>query len=395
MMKWRGGTVTFKYDSFGRRIEKSSSATTSIYAYDGEALIEETNATGSVVARYAQGQDIDESLALLRGTTTDYYDADGLGSITSLTASSGSVAQSYTYDSFGNTTNSTGSLTNFFRYTAREFDTETNLYEYRARYYDSTGGRFLSEDPIQFDGGINFYAYTANDPVGLIDPSGMTPDSLMVNELRLINPQRWNLYSYSINNPITYTDPDGHDAIAVNFAGEVPVGGHEGIIVVHADGSATYAKFGPVHSGTPFDKGKVTVTQLAPVKLGANGLPTDASYKELAEEAGKAEGQPASTVGFNYFKTSEAESIMLSNWIKQFNDANTPDYAVNGTNCAAFCIAGLLKANAIKNENISLIPDRLFQLLSSRANQNYTWQGTTPQKEIVTHCIRHEDGSCQ
>src|SRR5580700_11743032 len=225
MMKWRGGTVTFKYDSFGRRIEKSSSATTSIYAYDGEALIEETNATGSVVARYAQGQDIDESLALLRGTTTDYYDADGLGSITSLTASNGSVAQSYTYDSFGNTTNSTGSLTNFFRYTAREFDTETNLYEYRARYYDSTGGRFLSEDPIQFDGGINFYAYTANDPVGLIDPSGMTPDSLMVNELRLINPQRWNLYSYSINNPITYTDPDGHDAIAVNFAGEVPVGG--------------------------------------------------------------------------------------------------------------------------------------------------------------------------
>lgn len=25
-------------------------------------------------------------------------------------------------------------MTNFFRYTAREFDTETNLYYYRARY---------------------------------------------------------------------------------------------------------------------------------------------------------------------------------------------------------------------------------------------------------------------
>lgn len=78
----------------------------------------------------------------------------------------------YTYDSFGNTTNSSGSLTNFFRYTAREFDTETNLYHYRTRYYDPIDGRFLSEDPIAFGGGINFYAYVGNDPVALIDPFG-------------------------------------------------------------------------------------------------------------------------------------------------------------------------------------------------------------------------------
>jgi hypothetical protein len=40
----------------------------------------------------------------------------------------------YTYDSFGNTTNSTGSVTNYFRYTAREFDSETGIYYYRSRY---------------------------------------------------------------------------------------------------------------------------------------------------------------------------------------------------------------------------------------------------------------------
>jgi hypothetical protein len=45
---------TFNYDPFGRRIEKISPTTTSVFAYDGEALIEETNATGSVVARYTQ-----------------------------------------------------------------------------------------------------------------------------------------------------------------------------------------------------------------------------------------------------------------------------------------------------------------------------------------------------
>jgi YD repeat-containing protein len=33
-----GGTVSFKYDPFGRRIYKSSSSLTSIYAYDGDNL---------------------------------------------------------------------------------------------------------------------------------------------------------------------------------------------------------------------------------------------------------------------------------------------------------------------------------------------------------------------
>jgi hypothetical protein len=87
-------------------------------------------------------------------------------------------------------------------------------------------------------------------------------------------------------------DPDGKDAIAVNFLKEVPVGGHVGIIVVHADGSATYARFGPEHAASPADKGQVTVRALNSVKFGSNGLPTDASYKELSEEVAKIEEQP-------------------------------------------------------------------------------------------------------
>src|SRR5574341_870046 len=49
-----GGTVTFKYDPFGRRVYKSSSSGSSIFAYDGDNLIEETSASGAVVARYSQ-----------------------------------------------------------------------------------------------------------------------------------------------------------------------------------------------------------------------------------------------------------------------------------------------------------------------------------------------------
>jgi RHS repeat-associated protein len=168
-----GGTVSFKYDPFGRRIYKSSSSGTSVYAYDGENLIEETNSTGAVVARYEQTQNIDEPLAMLRSSVTSYFHVDGLGSVTSLSNAAGSVANTYTYDSFGKLTASTGSLVNPFQYTARESDTETGLYYYRARYYDSNPGRFLSEDPIDFAGGINFYAYVQNDPLNLADPLGL------------------------------------------------------------------------------------------------------------------------------------------------------------------------------------------------------------------------------
>jgi len=59
-----GGTVSFKYDPFGRRIYKSSSSGTSVFAYDGDNLIEETNSSGAVVARYEDTQNIDEPLAM-------------------------------------------------------------------------------------------------------------------------------------------------------------------------------------------------------------------------------------------------------------------------------------------------------------------------------------------
>jgi RHS repeat-associated protein len=168
-----GGTVAFKYDPIGRRIYKSSSSSTSVFAYNGDNLIEETNATGTVVARYEQGLNIDEPLAMLRSSTTSFYQADGLGSITSLTNGTGSVANSYTDDSFGNLTASTGTLVNPFRYTARESDTETGLYYYRARYYDSTTGRFLTEDPAGFDVGTDFYPYAGNGPTNWKDPEGL------------------------------------------------------------------------------------------------------------------------------------------------------------------------------------------------------------------------------
>ena len=161
----------------GRRIYKSSSRGTSIFAHDGDDLVEETNASGIAVAQYAQPQGVDEPLAMLRSATTSYYQADGLGSVTSLTNAAGAAAQTYTYDSFGNTVAASGSLVNSFQYTGREFDPETSLYYYRARYYDPQTGRFVSGDPLGFFPGVNFYAYVDNSPVSLLDPWGLCPCS--------------------------------------------------------------------------------------------------------------------------------------------------------------------------------------------------------------------------
>src|SRR5438445_12275996 len=121
----------------------SGSRTRTKYLYDGPNLLEEVDQNGNVLARYTQSRGVDEPLAELRSGTTSYYEADGLGSITSLSNSGGSLANTYTYDSFGQLTTSTGSLTNPFRYTGREFDSEIGLHYYRARYYETLIGRFL------------------------------------------------------------------------------------------------------------------------------------------------------------------------------------------------------------------------------------------------------------
>ncbi len=130
------GTVTFRYDPFGRRIQKSGPLGTTNYLYSGLNLIEEVDGSGNVLARYTQGKQLDEPLAELRQGTTSYYEQDGLNSASSLSNSAGALSASYIYDSFGNLTSSTGSITNPFRYTGREFDQETGIYEYRLRYYD-------------------------------------------------------------------------------------------------------------------------------------------------------------------------------------------------------------------------------------------------------------------
>jgi YD repeat-containing protein len=69
------GTVTFKYDPFGRRIQKNSTLGTTNYLYDGLNILEELDGVGSLLSRYTHGSDdVDERLSEQRSGTTSYFE---------------------------------------------------------------------------------------------------------------------------------------------------------------------------------------------------------------------------------------------------------------------------------------------------------------------------------
>ena len=143
--------------------------------YDGEdILLEYDGPANTFVARYSHGDQVDQQLVLQKaGVGFFYYHSNHQGSITHLTDSSGTIANSYVYDSYGRQLTVFESVIQPFSYTGREYDGESGLYFYRARYFDAQTGRFLSEDPIRFRAGDqNLYRYVGNTPLNFRDPRG-------------------------------------------------------------------------------------------------------------------------------------------------------------------------------------------------------------------------------
>ena len=166
-------TANYKYDGLGRRVEKeviAGTTTVTKYVYDNEDILLELNGSNAIVARYTHGPGIDEPFIMEKNVQSFYYHADGLGSITELTNQTGTVAQRYTYSSFGKIESQLDpNLVQPYTYTSRELDLETGLYYYRARYYDGNTGRFMQEDPLKFGGGdVNFYSYVGNSSANFV-----------------------------------------------------------------------------------------------------------------------------------------------------------------------------------------------------------------------------------
>lgn len=161
--------ITYRYDFARRRFRKIIGTTNYDYIYDGQNLIGQRT-TG--VQDFVFGPGIDEPLATKIGANIYYYSVDGLGSVALLTDTNGAVQNSYVYDAWGVTRSQSGSLANPFAYTSREAN-EAGMMYYRARYYNPLIGRFVSEDPIAFEGGINFYFYSKANPILFRDPLGL------------------------------------------------------------------------------------------------------------------------------------------------------------------------------------------------------------------------------
>ncbi|KAF0145269.1 MAG: YD repeat-containing protein [Nitrospirae bacterium] len=202
--------VSFKYDPFGRRIEKKvagdDGTKTYNYVYDNEDIIleYETKTDGKVeTTRYTHGLGIDEPLAVEQKGNVYYYHADGLGSIIALTDKRQKTVQSYTYDSFGVMKQSGDKVKQPYTYTAREWDEEIKLYFNRARYRDPYTGIFTTKDPI---------LHPANGP-----PIGACRKS---DSSQMLDASQSHPYIYSNNNPITKKDPLGLFSIAGDCCGK-------------------------------------------------------------------------------------------------------------------------------------------------------------------------------
>jgi len=167
-----GIAASFHYDAQGRRTSKTISGAQTGFAYDGLTPVQELDGS-TVTANLLAGLGIDEYLTRTDANGARHFLADALGSTVALSDAAGDLPTSYTYAPFGATSLSGSPTGNTLDFTGREED-GSGLKYYRARYYHPALQRFISEDPIEFDGGdVNLYAYVGNDPIDGTDPLGL------------------------------------------------------------------------------------------------------------------------------------------------------------------------------------------------------------------------------
>jgi len=163
--------ASFAYDGRGVRVQKTAGGVTHSYVYEGANILEERFSSGQTYD-YVQGPGLDRTLARRdQAGAVSYYLADYLGSIAQTTNSAGTATLTREYDPWGNLLQGSGTVG--YAFTGREWDSEVSAYYYRARYYDPVQGRFMSEDPLGLKGGPNRYAYVSDNPLNLVDPTGL------------------------------------------------------------------------------------------------------------------------------------------------------------------------------------------------------------------------------
>lgn len=171
-----GKVIEYILDGQKRRVAKKiNGAIIEGYIYQSQTQIAAvTNATGVVVKRFVYGEKENVPDLINTGGVTYRIVSDHLGTARQLiNISTGKVVFKQTMDEFGNIVSSEGSDLLPFKFAGGLWDADTKLVLFGARDYDPSIGRWLSKDPILFEGGdTNLYGYVLQDPVNWIDPEG-------------------------------------------------------------------------------------------------------------------------------------------------------------------------------------------------------------------------------
>jgi len=171
-----GVTVAYGYNGFGQRVRRTTGGSSTYSVYDGDDLLMEISGSGALIREYAHYPGIDQPHSMKDASGNVYYYAMELpGHVKGLFNAANQVVNEYSYDPWGEMAAVTENVQQPLRYMARELDPITGLYYVRNRWYDPVTNRFVSEDPIGLEGGINTYAYVGNDPVNQRDPLGLDP----------------------------------------------------------------------------------------------------------------------------------------------------------------------------------------------------------------------------
>lgn len=160
-----GITTTYSYYADDMRKSKKVGNGTEIMQIwvDEDIVLEMEDET--VRSNYVYGEK-------LIGSSYGWYLYNEHEDVTALTDNHGTVTKDYQYDSFGVQISETDDTDkNPYRYNGEYYDAESGYTYLQTRYYHPNIGRFISEDPAM--DGNNWYVYCGNNPVNMVDPTGM------------------------------------------------------------------------------------------------------------------------------------------------------------------------------------------------------------------------------
>ncbi|EHC4280844.1 RHS domain-containing protein, partial [Escherichia coli] len=184
------GTYRYVYDALGRRTEKQHISpdgkpyNRTKFLWDGMRLAQESRPEGTGSLYIYRDQGSYEPLARVDKAGKEgpnrilYFHTDVNGAPEEMTDSDGKIVWETGYQVWGNTIQEKdhGGVEQNLRYQGQYLDRETGLHYNLHRYYDPDVGRFMVTDPIGLLGGLNLYSYVPN-PLSWIDPLGLSPVS--------------------------------------------------------------------------------------------------------------------------------------------------------------------------------------------------------------------------